>query len=251
MSELSFIKMLEGETTETDLISIIDELGNKLGKIHQKFLESEIRDEYFMNLIEINISMICSDSFHEDFYLAMNEYCDTIMENFPDIFLEQEEDVIRDWNLYDIYKLDELAPWCFDEYGLIIDSEFEDILEDAGCTDIDGDGDPDVVLAAASAKSLNKSMKNIKAAAGHTVKKQYDKYAGLSKEKIRAGYIKCPPGTPAEGKIRKKGSCSKKLDKKLSKALKKSAKTNVAGRKQAAKKAGKTKKRLGGRRREK
>lgn len=78
----------------------------------------------------------------------------------------------------------------------------------------------------------------------------FDKRAGLTKKQIKLGYIKCPPGTKGEGRIRKKGECNKKVNKKLSKALKRSAKANVSKRKLAAIKAARTKKRLAGRRRE-
>lgn len=252
-----FIEMLE-ESTSIKIPNVdMNELGTYLGLLHKTLSEDKSTPKGYTDLVELVLSMIHYDELPESFDLAVQDFVDDAFEPYNEDIDDNltEEDLNspigegeRAWTIHETYKLSRVAPWCFDEQGIIVAEEFNDIWEEV-YGDYDGDGDPDDILQSASKKSLNKKMKNIKSAKKFTVNKKYDRHAGLSKKQIRDGMIKCPPGTPGEGKIRKKGECSKKVDKQLSRKMSRAAKKGKSKRRLGAKKAAKTRKRLGGRRR--
>lgn len=259
-----FVKMLN-ESNDNKVPKIdIDKLGTYVGLLHKKISEDTSTPDGYLQIVELVLAMIHFEELPESFDLAVQDFCDDAFEPYNEemnesweMLSEEEKDFTlseeinegeRAWTINETYKLARVAPWCFDENGVMIKEEFNDLWNEVYESDYDGDGDPDDILAAASKKSLNKSTKNIKSAAKHTVTKKYDKHAGLSKQQIRDGYIKCPPGTPGGGKIRKKGECSKRTKPEVTRQHKKTAMKSKSAIKQGAKKAARTKKSHPGRR---
>ena len=208
--------------------------GTLLGMCHKKMHRLNETSNGIIDFVEIMIEMAVKMDTFEDYSSAIVDAC---LE-----YLGEDID-FEDWTVYDTYVLRESEPWCVDEDGFIIEEELiaDDMMFEPE--------EPEEIMNAASKKQLLKAAKNPKSAKTFTVNKKYDKRAGLSKEQIKAGMIRCAPGTPAEGKIRKKGNCSKRTDPALSRKMKQAAMKNKASRRAGARKAAKTKKRLAGRRR--